>query len=311
MGRLLVGFALAVVLVILAVQNLSPMLTLVVLGAPTVTLPFSAWLLGSAAVGVLLALLISTLLRLATPSSRPYRPLGQRVRSDDGRPQDRSNTDRLDASTAEYDTSRDAYTPGTDSPNPRATSSSQDRETFQQTSAFVQPDLAADADGEDWDSYRSPSQWEDWGQQPEPTATAADTTEQRGFRFRQPPYAADRAVDELGAGWEGYSDDPAYDEQGYDSRSYDTYAEQGGSSGQNSYSDDYQDLASGWDDGSTPQPRVHPDGYLYGQSDRDEAVGPPLDDAPLEEGPEDVYDADFRVIIPPYEPDRDANAEAT
>ncbi|MEO1589719.1 MAG: hypothetical protein AAFU71_00355 [Cyanobacteria bacterium J06632_22] len=308
MGRLIAGLGLAVVLVILALQNLSPTLTLVVLGTPTIALPFSVWLLGSVAVGVLLTLLISALLRLAAPVRRPYRPLGQRVRQpatgDDAGPaayasspyrdddRDYHRDDGPDRSFA----NDHAYDAGATSP--------------QQTGAFVPPDAAApktdpDAEVEDWEDYRPPSQWEEWGQRPEPGTTTA-TPERRGFRFRQAPYAADATMDELASGWEEYDPDrgdgpsyDAYEEAGrsgyrryedppYDDRGYDPPTQDG--------QDDYADLANGWEEDAAPRPRVHPDGYLYGE-------GSASDPAP-EESPEDVYDADFRVIIPPYDPNR-------
>ena len=193
MARLIAGLGLAAVLVILALQNLSPSLTLVVLGAPTLTLPFSAWLLGSIALGVVLTLIISALLQLATPNRRPYRPLGQRIRPQDAAPGPAE-------SPASYAT--DCATPSdyrgpvaNDETYHTANDTENDPGTAPRSGAFVRPEAA----GPDWDDYQPASQREDWGQ-PQPP------TERRGFRTQREPYAVDTTVDDLEAGWDGYND---------------------------------------------------------------------------------------------------------
>ena len=321
MGRLIAGLGLVGVLVILAVQNLSPSLTLVVLGTPTLTLPFSAWLLGSVAIGVVLTLLISALLQMAPPSRRPYRPLGQRVRPGDT---DTSahRTHRQDRYYSKGGTNDAANSASKDATNRYANTGYPDDADSPSANAFVRPEANPDTgrDDADWDDYRSPSQWEDWGQPPEPgTTVASDASEGRGFRFRQTPYRAETAMDEIGSGWKGYGDTDYdstnddrtdYDERPYNERSryekpaYDTSAYDEREGYRESYQDDYQDLASGWDDSTQPRPQVHPDGYLYGQNEAD-TLGEPAS----ADDPEDVYDADFRVIIPPYDPNSESNRQ--
>ena len=60
----------------------------------------------------------------------------------------------------------------------------------------------------------------------------------------------------------------------------------------------------GWDDDSTrPSPRTYDEGWLYGSDTPEETsyASEPGKPSPTPEEPEDVYDANYRVIIPPYD----------
>ncbi|MEO0541368.1 MAG: hypothetical protein AAFZ80_10960, partial [Cyanobacteria bacterium P01_A01_bin.105] len=239
-------------------------------------------------------------------------PLGQRVRPTESSTSGRSGSGRSGSGQADPQ-----------SPRPNRPDSPTDKRSAQ---------AVTDDDGVDWDTYRPPSQWEEWGQRPDPTV-AEPVTAQQGFSFRQrPPFSQrpqgpdtvpDTALDDIAAGWEGYDsaqydsvgydsaqyDSAGYDSTGYDSAQYDsTYQQQGYGSQEYcheygpTYPDPYPDLAS--DRPGSPEPRIYPDGYLYGPEETDQPSNT-LREPGTKTDSEEVYDADFRVIIPPYSPDRD------
>ncbi|MEO0539775.1 MAG: hypothetical protein AAFZ80_02800 [Cyanobacteria bacterium P01_A01_bin.105] len=236
MGRVVAGLGLIAGLVILAVQNLSPMLTLVVFSTPTLTLPFSAWLLGSVAVGVLLTLILFKLLDWAQPTRRPYRPLGQRVRPTESSTSGRSGSGRSGSGQTGPEQAGPEQA-DIQAPRPNRPDSPPNKRSAQ---------AVADDDDVDWGTYRPPSQWEEWGQRPDPSEPEP-VAAQQGFSFRQrspfsrPPFsqgpqgpdtAPDTALDDIAAGWEGYEsegyDSARYESDGYESAPYDSaYRQQG------------------------------------------------------------------------------------
>ncbi|MEM1242549.1 MAG: hypothetical protein AAGI45_22190 [Cyanobacteria bacterium P01_H01_bin.26] len=243
MVQLTIFFVVVAALLILVLQNLSPSLPLVVLGRSTGTLPLSLWLLIAIAVGSLCTLVIYQLV----PQKRPYRPMGKRIGNN--APPEPAN--------------RFVDMPGA---NPPTTERGQPRDEMPPRNEGPAPYDS------DWETFKAPEQWDDWGQQ-------------RADAFRDSPRAPSRApstdpgdpidntVRDIESGW-GQDDyvpppPPAYGE------SADT----------------------GWE--SAQSPRTHDEGWLYGSEPPAE---PPVSaESEPPESSDDVYDASYRVIIPPYD----------
>jgi hypothetical protein len=241
-------------LTILAVQNTSPVIALVVLGQRTMALPLAVWLLGAIAIGTLTTLLLYGLSNLASPPRRPYRPMGQRLSSPE---------------------------PGADPPSRDGPSAATERPS---SSVYES----------DWESFQAPEQWADWGQRPDPERIAADRGAPQGssrgpFRFKREPYRTDEAVQEIESGW---------DDDRVTGVSY---------RGVSPVEESLEDIAAGWDEADSD----YPDEELYDQTGYDQTAGrdnfdmtDARDAAPggPNAAPDDIYDADYRVIIPPYKP---------
>ena len=197
MVQLIVFLLVVVALVSLVLQNLSPVLSLVVLGQPTVALPLSLWLLGAIAIGILCTVIIYQLV----PQRRTYRPMGKRLSDPVSEP---AATNRF------VDSAPDRF----QSPPP---SSAQDQNPYDS----------------DWENFRAPEQWDDWGQQ------------QSSGRFTDRPGPAGDAVDDTVRDIEsGWGDDD--------------YAQSG------RYATRRQE---GWEDSGDERPRTYEEGWLYGGSD--------------------------------------------
>ncbi|MBE9065484.1 LapA family protein [Leptolyngbya cf. ectocarpi LEGE 11479] len=243
----LITFLLVVAaLVILVLQNLTPVLELVVLGGTTVALPLAVWLLSAIAIGALCAWLIYQL----APQKRAYRPIGKRLSDPAPEP---SPTNRF-----------------VDSPEDSA-------------SGYQPPQPAASRDtrspyDSDWENFRAPEQWDDWGQQQAPGYAARD----------MPRTSAEDTVRDIESGW----GDDGYGESAR------------AAARQTNRPDSGPDI--GWarsgaeqPSSSMYEPRTYEEGWLYGSDAPEEPAPEP--DAPPPEEPEDVYDANYRVIIPPYD----------
>ncbi|MGD1856890.1 MAG: hypothetical protein ACFB2W_21860 [Leptolyngbyaceae cyanobacterium] len=230
----LITFLVAVVaLVVLVLQNLSPVLPLVVLGRPLVALPLSLWLLGAIAIGVLCTLLIYQLV----PQRRAYRPMGKRLSDPIPEPKPTRGVDSTGGSTSDR---------------------------------FQAGDSARSPYDSDWESFRAPEQWEDWGQQqtsaranePSRASTAEDTMRDIESGWDDGDYVAESRRPSYEAPREIYREETARQSE---------------------------------------RPRTYEEGWLYGNESADT---PPADNEPGEPVPDesdDVYDANYRVIIPPYD----------
>lgn len=234
MVQLIVFLLVVVALVILVLQNLSPVLSLVVLGQPTVALPLSLWLLGAIAIGTLCTVVIYQLV----PQRRTYRPMGKRL------------SDPVSEPAA---TNRFVDAPPSD--------------RFQSPTASQTGPQAQNPYDSDWENFRAPEQWDDWGQQ------------QSSGRFTDSPRpasgdAVDDTVRDIESGWGD-----------------DDYAQSG------RYATRRQE---GWQGREDERTRSYEEGWIYGDDAQSE---PPIaeEPAPPPEESEDVYDANYRVIIPPYE----------
>ena len=246
MVQLTIFLTVAAALLILVLQNLSPSLPLVVLGRSTGALPLSLWLLIAIAAGSLCTLLIYQLV----PKQRSYRPMGKRVGNDvppepANRFVDMSGSNPSNPSTPERGQSRDETTPRYQTKRPTPYDS-------------------------DWETFKAPEQWDDWGQQQGRSRDASRDPVRDPAR--DPGDPVDNTVRDIESGWgyDDYAPPPAY--------------------GENAGPD------IGWDGA---QARTHDEGWLYGGEPPAE---PPVSPEPEPPEPsDDVYDASYRVIIPPYD----------
>ncbi|MBF2001143.1 MAG: hypothetical protein IGS38_10535 [Synechococcales cyanobacterium M58_A2018_015] len=164
---------LAAGLVLFAVQNLSP-ITLVVLGAPTLALPLSVWILGAMAAGALTTVLIAALAGGSRPAARR-----ETARADFAAGSERSD---WSAGWAQRPPSQ----VGNDPPRRSAA------------------DVASTSrrSEDDWDTHRS-EEWDDWEvAQPasrRPAAPSAEATAKTAATIRD-------TADDDWANWEGYED---------------------------------------------------------------------------------------------------------
>lgn len=356
MTQLIVFIAVVILLVLLAIQNMAPPITLVLLGSSTLTLPLAVWLLVAIATGAILTLVIYGI--AGASAARPYRPLGQRIRMEPPSAPDRTDFVRSDARSSDArsdvraDTAREsrpeprAYRPPppprSSQPfvaTPEASSPSQSSKTpdIASQSKASKPEASANPYDTNWESFKAPQQWDDWGERPDPKTVVSEKNTQASqkkglFGFKRPPYSADASVNEIESGWDDYRDEsrPA----------------RGGST----VDDSLEEITEGWDDdyGGDYQPprddrrRESRDGYRdefdgddspYERQDyRDQRYresvarsaeqnfvddtvsdsifeGDDDDLGPAQVGPDGVYEADYRVIIPPYQPLKDEDEE--
>ncbi|NEP61569.1 MAG: hypothetical protein F6K31_32230 [Symploca sp. SIO2G7] len=239
MVQLIAFLVIVAALVILVLQNLSPVLTLVVLGRSTIALPLSVWLLAAIALGGLWALIIYQL----APQRRAYRPMGQRL-------------SEPPAPTA----NRFVTAPG-DRSQPLASEEAQRPNPYDS----------------DWENFSAPEQWDDWGQQ---------------RVSRQVPRAEDAVGDtvrNIESGWE---------EDDYDAAARFTSRQEAGSD--IGWRDDDYDEQSHSSERLVA--RTYEEGWLYSNDSTEASAAISEPGEPALEDPEDeAYDANYRVIIPPYE----------
>lgn len=250
----LIAFLLVVAaLVILVLQNLSPVLPLVVLGSSVGALPFSVWLLGAIAIGVLCTLLIYQLV----PQKRTYRPMGKRLSDPAPEP-----TNRF-----------------VDSPSPSDSSSTR-----------FQPERQNPYDN-DWETFKAPEQWDDWGQQ-QGYASSYDSRERPSASAGD---SVDDAVRDIESGWEN---------DNYEAR-YSSRQDAGPDIGWDDRGVSYDNEQGAY--GSERSPRTYDEGWLYGNdANEGEPARPAEPEEPQpEDSEDDVYDANYRVIIPPYDAKND------
>lgn len=309
--RIVVAVLIVCSLVILAVQNSSPLIALNVLGVSSVALPVGVWFTGAIALGSLTAIAIAVLTDIGiAASSRASRRRwtvrpdpadtatsrnSRSSRSQDGRPPEPSPRRESVFQTPPRPTPP-KETPTPKSSPPRSTvnspSSSEPKpEPPLQTSFKGQKSApstpkgsaAADEDWQAWEQRPSPSQWDDWSQ-----ASGNDSVDENlSRRQRKERQRAESTVQDLEKGWDETARDTVY-------------VAPGGSDVQ----DTLDEIADGWDDWDLEDESPADTAYArrYEGRDRearrDSIYGPP-DDAGNRGGDESVYDADYRVIIPP------------
>ena len=257
MVQLIACLLVVAALVILVLQNLSPVLSLVVLGNTVGALPFSVWLVGAIAIGMLFTLLTYQLV----PQKRAYRPIGKRL------------NDPVPEPVNQF----------VDAPGDSSNRSPSGGPSAGPSSQFQTPTNRQNPYDNDWESFKAPEQWDDWGQQrgASPRPSAGDAyTDSVGDPI-------DSTVRDIESGW----DDDNYDASARYAARQDTEPNIGWS--------EYSDQSAPQ---NQPTSRVYDQGWLYGNDANDE---PPSAAQPGEPSPEEledeVYDANYRVIIPPYD----------
>ena len=263
---LLLGMAAVAVLLL---SNLVPV-PLVILGIQFQALPLGVWIIGSIAAGALTTLLISGLFGFArlTAPSRPR------------------SSQRFTANR----NSNSPRTPWTSWTQRQASSSSSSSKTY-----------AARSD--DWETNPSAKEeWDDWEE-----GTSADRAYQASQyqppQYREPQYQSSRyqsqenirdTSDDDWANWEGYEGynnlrRPEREDFEEDDRLSDAPR---------------QPRRTDFEVKQEPETRQQ-SGSIYSYSYRKstEAEEPPVSNTPPVAKPGEVYDAEYRVITPPYRPD--------
>lgn len=290
-------------LVVLAVQNLSPALPLVFLGVQSIPLPLGVWLSGAIALGALTTLAIATLANINfLPSQRPQRRRWT-VRSEpSSRAADRNQRQR------EWFGRSPQEAPRRDPPQePQRDARAHPSVSGQRYSQAPSRTVAVE-DWQAWEKRVSPSQWEDWSQ----ASSNEPIDENLSRRQRQDRQKAEATIHDLGKGWD-------------DSAQETVYVAPGGSN----VEDTLDDIEDGWEDWDSDDNPLADTAYAqrYEGSERrsrqDRIYAPPddtdddyadwentgldntPDTAPDNNDDEGVYDADYRVIVPPYRPYED------
>ncbi|MEM8545905.1 MAG: hypothetical protein AAGF66_18160, partial [Cyanobacteria bacterium P01_H01_bin.119] len=238
--RLIITALMVAALVVLALQNATPVLALNFLGWRSVTLPLGVWLVAAIALGALTAIAIAALADSSTSSAqrsnrrrwtvRPERPEQpphpDAGRSDDGVSQSRSRKWSM-RSPQDFFQSRGRRDVADRQPNREAPR----RDPRPPSTASPPSNVVATENWQAWEQRRKPSDWEDWsdasGNRPE--------DENLSRRQRHDRDKADATIHDLEKGW----DDTAQDT---------VYVAPGGSA----VDDTLDDIADGWEDWDSP-----------------------------------------------------------
>jgi uncharacterized integral membrane protein len=274
MVRAIVLLVILASLALFVLQNLAP-LPLVILGLQTQALPLGVWVLGAIGAGAFSTLVISTFFKVSNSFATP-RP---RRRPTATRP-----AERVASTTAS------SWSPPWSSspPKPKASSTSS-------ASRY-----ASTRSGDDWEPRPPLEEWEDWDgyEQPTPPPPKANASSQ-SYSQSPPtsePYRRYNAYEptppveepEEWDDWDEYESDPAdrepVDRAAGDRRSREDVDDEV-----------YQTRRTDFEVKQEPKSRSQ-SGSVYSYSYRgpDEAVEK-----------EDVYDAEYRVITPPYRPEEE------
>lgn len=300
--KLVVAALIIAALVVLALQNASPYLPLVFLGLQTGALPMGVWLTGAIALGALTAIAIATL-TLGRSSSGGSTRRRWTVRPDE--PSDNAGRPR-----AESWHGKSPQEPRRNEPPARDTGRRNDPSSADSSpgaTAFASAAVAAE-DWQAWGKRPAPSKWEDWSQ-----ASGNDPADENlSKKQRRDREQAEATIHELDKGWDESAQDTVY-------------VAPGGSE----VEDALDEITDGWEDWDSPDNPLADTAYAQRYDDterasrRDSIYAPPddsgnvykgwenLSDETEEEEPSEgeVYDADYRVIIPPYRPLEDDETE--
>ncbi|MGD1858864.1 MAG: hypothetical protein ACFB0E_02710 [Leptolyngbyaceae cyanobacterium] len=297
--RLIIAALMVAALVVLALQNSTPVLALNFLGWRSVTLPLGVWLVGAIALGALTAIAIAALADSGASSAqrsnrrrwtvrpeRPERPPHPDAgRSDDGVSQ--QNRRWNVRSPQDFWQSRQRRAPADRQPNRQAPPNQP--QSRPQSNTPPPSNAVAAEDWQTWGQRRKPSDWEDWSD----ASSNRPADEELNRRQRRDRDKADATIHDLEKGW----DDTAQDT---------VYVAPGGSA----VDDTLDDIADGWEDWDSPDNPLVDTAYAQkydgvDRAARRDSIYAPPDDANQDD--EGVYDADYRVIIPPYQASEDEN----
>ncbi len=369
MPRIILLLLILAALAILAVQNLSTPVSLVILGSSrTLEIPFGLLLVGTLCLGALITLILYGLVGLQRPPESKYRPLGRRVPypespggtptsgapyspaspygsspgssgsiprssstafvSEPKVPQDstspENNPIRDSYTQAPYSTVASNYSEPLPSPEPPFTVRKPPfffRGDKTEKKKGKRPDPLEDRRiGDDWGERRTAEHLNSWDVGSSADQTSGAAGQKRGFfdfiGVGSPPPNTERLTEDIAAGWDENSDYAANYDRPNDYRAGADYGYD-------------EDLDSGWEnfegyDNSQPSgnrpnnrfegpidrpldsrdKRVYRDG-IYGERDGDRRDESYRDESYRDEGYEDeddVYEADYRVIVPPSKP---------
>lgn len=323
--NLLVTVVVIAGLVVFAIQNLSPALPLVVLGMRTLTFPLAFWLMGAIALGSLTALFLIGLIAPTLTSKRNHSRYATNVPP-------RSPRDP-------YTERNSTWTQPSDSTV--ADADLRDRAASRSEADSVPNSGTAKESWQAWNQFTT-NRWDDWNRataaESDDEAKSSGKGKGRKLRGREKErFVVEESFNEISEGWDEAAFNDRFVQRGgsYVEDSLDDLAE-----GWDDYDDD-SPLPPPSRDYERPQtPRsVFQSGtvYSYRYRDEDEQVTPrpssryaanpsPDEDEDWEEraddyedeyedevvdrdnlgspqvGPDGVYDADYRVIIPPYRP---------
>lgn len=306
MPRLIVLGLVLVALVILALQNLSLSLPLVVLGTPTGSLPLALWLVGAIAVGAICTLLIFWLVNLGQPPRSGYRPMGRRVPYPSDERSAATETAGWQSSPEPSDnrySDLSSDRPSDQPPQPPAAPAS-DRVAATEP---VRP-APQNRDAADWESFRPPERWDSWEQ------PASAEPPRSGRFFGREADSADATVNQIDQGWEeeeaGWDGANRTDDDQLEQRPRQTYRDNNlynpDQSGydESAYSEsDYSDYdESAYNRVGDPASSNWEEDWEEESPERSARRTDEADDADRQMGPDGVYDADYRVIVPPHRP---------
>ncbi|MEO1093502.1 MAG: hypothetical protein AAFX01_01215 [Cyanobacteria bacterium J06638_28] len=299
--RLIATLLVVCVLAAFILQNGSPGLNLVFLGFRSVALPFSFWLGSAIALGALTTLGISQLLG-STPATGSRDRRRWQVKPDAGA------------------TARDTHNPYDPPRRPNNRRSTPPPQTGQRPPVNRSP--ATPANWQTWENRNPASRWEDWSQANSPDPADANFSK----RQRQDQEKAKSTLNDMTQGWDETAKDTVY-------------VAPGGSKVEDTL-DDIADGWDDWETEQPPAQTAYAYGHQDRESRVDAVYGPPDDQLPryqdwyvapddgdsdedwgldIEAGSETsptpesaasneaetgdgVYDADYRVIIPPQQP---------
>jgi uncharacterized integral membrane protein len=322
--RLSILLLILVGVTLFALQNWSPVLPLVILGTQTQALPLAIWMVGAIAAGVITTLITSALLRLSNFTASPRRSKPKRagrVASDPRTPWSGSqqSTSQQNASwqnaSRQNSNSMDVPFTVTDSPDYVYAASN---------TAYT----ASNVTDDDWEQRSSRSEeWDNWEDDQEPVPSPVDRPITQTTAFSGPPtfiqdpspptdsspYAPGLSNDAPGFSndkeewedWEDYQEseddefEDAFEEDEFEEDEFeeDEFEEEAATN-----QTDAEPSRTIYEVQQTPKSSYR-SGSIYSYSYRDSgdsSVGKT----------ESVYDADYRVIIPPYQPDAGHRAEA-
>jgi hypothetical protein len=247
-------------LVLFALQNMSPALPLVILGAATQPFPLALWIGGAIASGAMTTLLISGL-----AGSRPARRVASRPAA---------NRFSGGASSAPRNPFARASQPGSTSGN----------------ATRLQDDWETSGKKDEWDDWEEPQTSGRSSFSSSQTSSSPQTGGSRSDFGRNPqPEIRDRTDDDW-QNWEGYEDSRR------DDRRFDR-SDREPREPQRTDFEVKRDPATRYQSGSV---------YSLGYNRADEAdLEQDLEDNPDREGTSrrGVYDAEYRVLTPPYRPE--------
>ena len=330
-ARFVIAFLIICGLLVFVLQNTSPDIAVVFLGIRTPALPLSVWLGSAIALGALTTLALNGFTHF-----RDILPQRSRRRRWQVHPDSSSGTSGAkDFNASRPAASRSAASQSAskrDTPRRPASSTSSTRQNRPKPTP---KDTAVTEDWQAWGDRTPASQWEDWTQADSPGSTASSpaanqANQKLSKRQRQDREKADNALGEMAEGWDRSAHDTVYVPPGGSTvddtldeiaDGWDSWDTEDTAPSETAYSYQYRgaeqasrvDAVYGPpDDADDHQTKratpteddnedwgLDPEDHLNEASGTSKANDDSSDDSEESDG---VYDADYRVIIPPHRP---------